>query len=105
MPLTTVQAVFGSPWGIVEHRRGEIEIGHFGAFDRIYGEEVARWFLSIDRVAGLLECHESTARKAMQKHDCRYLAEGNSFLYYLKDVEMVRGVRARRKQEKKSAAA
>jgi hypothetical protein len=98
MALTTIDELFGGPWGIVESRRQEIESGSFGAFDRIYKEEVARNFIPISKVAGLLDCHESTARKAMQGGNARYVTEGQSHLYFKPDVDSAQQQRAEAKR-------
>jgi hypothetical protein len=87
MGLTTINALFGGPWGIVESRRVEIESGSHGTFDRIYAQEVSRNFLPIQVVAGLFDCHESTARHWLRKRDARFIACGLSHRYYLPDVE------------------
>jgi hypothetical protein len=44
MGLATIDQLFSSPWGIVEFRRLEIEVGPYGAYERVLEEEVGRNF-------------------------------------------------------------
>jgi hypothetical protein len=103
MGITTIDELFKGPWGIVENRRQEIEAGSFGAFDRIYQEEAASNFLTIQEAAALLDCHESTARNWLGQCGARYLARGLAHLYYKLDVEKELAERVMRKAVKQAA--
>ena len=87
--LVTVEETFGGPWGIVAERRSEIEAGGYGAFDRIYKEQVAANFLPITTVAEMLGCHESTARKRLRAAKARYIVKGLAHCYFKPDVEAI----------------
>jgi hypothetical protein len=107
MGLTAIDEIFQGPWGIVEERRTEIETGHYGAFDRIYQEEIEKNFLPISSAAELLGCHESTARDWLREADSRYIIRGAAYLYLVTDVEATKAKRlahqaAKRDDKKRS---
>lgn len=98
MALTSIDELFGGPWGIVESRRGEIESGAYGALDRIYQQEVAVNFLAIGMAAAVLGCHESTARKRLREADARFIERDQAHLYYRPDVESLKQKRIDKRQ-------
>jgi hypothetical protein len=104
MGLATIDQLFSSPWGIVEFRRLEIEVGPYGAYERVLEEEVGRNFVSATRVATLFDCHESTARKWLRRYDARFIIRGSSYLYFKPDVEKAKVHRTEQKAARKMAA-
>lgn len=95
MPRCEIDDIFNGPWGMVEHRRAEIETKPYGAFDRIHKEEMAKNFLRIERAAEKLQCCASNARAWLAEHNTRYVVEGGVFLYYKQDVDKAIALRKR----------
>lgn len=93
MSLISVKELYGTPWGVVEHRRAEIENGPFGTFDKVYAEELLKKFCTIDMAATMISCSASTARKWLNQLKARYICEGGGNLFVLEDVRMVRDKR------------
>lgn len=89
MPLTTIQDIFASPWGIVECCRQEIEGSGAGGFDRIIRRETDRSFPSARLAAGMMGCCESTARRWLREHDARYIVQAGMNRYYIEDVARI----------------
>lgn len=99
MPQTTLEEIYKSPWGVVGHRRRDIESGPFGTLDRILREEVERAFLPIDRVAELMSAHPSTARRWLAASDPLYVVTDGRKLYRRDDVAAVIAARAESKRK------
>jgi hypothetical protein len=103
MGETSIEDLFDGPWGIVESRRSEVETGSYGAFDRVYDEEVVSNFLPIREVASMLGCHESTARDWLNRCDARYIKRSLAHLFYRPDVETAKAKRAELKADRKAS--
>lgn len=90
---TTVEEIFGGAWGMLEARRAEIESGSYGIFDRVYHQELLINFLTIHAAATIMDCCVATARKRLRNENARYIIKNQSHLFYIDDVEALRGVR------------
>ena len=93
--------IYDSPWGIVEHRRAEIESGAYGTFDRVFAEEVDKAFPAIEQVSLAMECSVSTARRWIEKSDTRFIVVEGKNRYLREDVL---ALKERRDASKKKAA-
>ena len=101
--------LYPTPWGIVESRRSEIESGGYGIFERVLNEEIYKLFYPLSKVAQLMDCHPSTARKWLwEDNDPRYIVKDGEMLYHKDDaiatVEHRKSVKAAKKQKSKEAA-
>jgi hypothetical protein len=72
----TVKDIISGSWGLVAHRRKEIEDEAFGTFDRIVNEELLEITYSIEELAKELRKSISAARKFADRHDIRYICIG-----------------------------
>jgi hypothetical protein len=89
MPECTLEEIFKGPWGLVEHRRSEVESGHFGVFAKILEEEICRHFSTAEGVAALMEVHPSTACRWLRRYDPRYIVRDGAHWYHLEDVARI----------------
>lgn len=80
MAEVILSELYPSPWGIVESRRSEIEAGSHGIFERVLNEEINNMFYPIARVAQIMGCHPSTARRWLHDFDGdpRYIIRGGA---------------------------
>lgn len=97
MPYCTLEEIYKSPWGIIEHRRAEVESGKFGIFDKIMEEEINNQFLHCDGIAALMEVHPHTAKKWLDDADARFIIHGQRKLFMKEDAF---AVAEKRKQKK-----
>lgn len=107
MSYCTLDSIFESPWGIVEHRRPEIESGAYGHFEKILNEEIGRRFLSIDGVAQVLDAHPSTIRRWLKNSYLRFIIHEQRKLYFKEDalevVERQKRIQAEAKARQREA--
>lgn len=86
MPFCTLEEIFKSSWGIIEHRREEVESGKFGIFEKVMEEEINNQFLHCDGVAALMEAHPSTAMRWLDDANARFIVHATRKLFIKQDA-------------------
>lgn len=86
MPYCTLGGIYQSPWGIIEHRRAEVESGKFGIFDKVLAEEINNQFMHCDGVAALMGAHPSTAMRWLDDADAGYIIHDTRKLFIKEDA-------------------
>lgn len=96
--LCKLEEIYKTPWGIVAHRREEIEHAPFGGYQKILDEEIAERFVDIDAVARMMDCHPSTATNWLKRSDARFIKLQGKNRFMREDIQKTIDLRATSKK-------
>ena len=95
---------FDGTWGIVAHRRDEIERGGSGTFDRVLREEMDKNFVDYQGAAEIPEVSPGYASSLLMNKGVRYIMHNSARAFLIEDVNALYRKRLFDKQEARRIA-
>lgn len=99
MPQVFLKDLFNGAWGIVAHRRQEIEDGSAGAFDQILLEEMKNHFSDSRDAGKILDIESNYARKLLGEAEADYVLHNNEKYFLNESVNSLARSREKNKTD------
>ena len=103
MPLITIEQFYGKEsWGIVRHRRDEIENGPFGSFEKIVAEEFGKRFCILDQAGAAMRLRPRSSVYWLRVSDARFIIHNGVKHYFRDDLSKATELRSESRKPKRA---